>query len=157
MTPDWDSYFMNMLPHVAARSKDLHTKVGAIIVGADHQIRTTGYNGLVRGINDDAPERWSRENGEKYHWCEHAERNAIYSAARNGVALEGGTIYVSFMPCVDCARAIVQTGIKRVVIDRDVHHARCTQNDHWDESFARSRVHFQEAEVELIHWWSAAA
>lgn len=149
---EWDSYFMGMLPQIASKSKDPNTKVGAIIVGPDHAIRVTGYNGLVRGINDDVPERWSRENGEKYHWCEHAERNAIYSGARNGVALKDCTIYVSFMPCVDCARAIVQTGIDRVVVDRDIHHARCVQNDHWDESFERSRIHFDEAGVDLT-WW----
>ena len=74
--PEVIDYFMQMLPLIAARSKDPNTKVGAIVVGPDGAIRTTGYNGLVRGIDDDVPERWSRENGEKYYWCEHAERNA---------------------------------------------------------------------------------
>lgn len=152
MTPSWDTYFMEMLPMVARRSKDPNTKVGAIIVGADNQIRTTGYNGLVRGIDDDREERWSRENGEKYHWCEHAERNAIYSAARNGVALLGGTIYVSLMPCVDCARAIVQVGLQRVVVDHTEHHRRCAENGQWLASFDRSLAHFKEASVELQFW-----
>ena len=75
VTPSWDDYFMEMLPLVARRSKDPNTKVGAIIVGHDNAIRTTGYNGLCSFIDDSRPERWSREGGEKYFWCEHAERS----------------------------------------------------------------------------------
>ena len=152
VTPSWDDYFMEMLPLVARRSKDPNTKVGAIIVGHDNAIRTTGYNGLCSFIDDSRPERWSREGGEKYFWCEHAERNAIYSAARNGVALKGGTIYVSFLPCVDCARAIVQVGLKRVVANLDEQERRCAENDQWQKSFARTLTHFKEAEIELV-WW----
>ncbi|MBI1261280.1 MAG: dCMP deaminase [Rhizobiales bacterium] len=151
-TPNWDDYFMSMLPMIASRSKDPDTKVGCIIVGADHTPRTTGYNGLVSGIDDNRPERWSRENGEKYFWCEHAERNAIFSAARNGVALEGATIYTSLMPCVDCARGIIQSGIVRVVTDRAAFEARAAVDDKWAASHNRALRHFSERRMSLTLW-----
>lgn len=134
----WDSYFMGMASHIATRSKDRSTKVGCVIVGPDNEIRTTGYNSFPRGINDDAPER--HERPEKYLWTEHAERNAIYNAARMGTPLKGCRAYLPWFPCMDCARALVQAGIIEVVgVERGA--------ERWDDNFARARVLFEEAGV----------
>ena len=100
-----------------ARSKDPNTQIGCVIVGPNHEIRSTGYNSFPRGIRDDVPERLVRPT--KYLWIEHAERNAICNAARAGTATEGCTIYVEIMPCMDCARAMVQAGITQVVISAE--------------------------------------
>lgn len=84
-----------------------------MIVGPDSLIRASGYNGFPRGIDDEIPER--HERPAKYSWTEHAERNAIYNAAKLGISLDGCTLYVNWFPCIDCARAIVQSGIIRLV------------------------------------------
>ena len=110
--PSWDEYFLDLADKAATRSKDHSTQVGCIIVGTDFAVLSTGYNDLPRGIGN-LPERF--ESPAKYLWIEHAERNAIYMAARRGTALNGSTIYMSSMPCTDCARAIIQSGIRRIV------------------------------------------
>lgn len=115
--PSWDQYYLLICNHVASRSKDPNTQLGCVIVGPAHEIRSTGYNSLPRGIRDDVPERLQRPT--KYLWMEHAERNAIYNAARAGTSTEGCSMYVQIMPCMDCARAIVQAGLKEVVISRE--------------------------------------
>ena len=143
--PGWDEYYLNICGVVATRSKDPHTQVGCIIAGPAHEIRSTGYNSLPRGIRDDVAERLERPT--KYLWMEHAERNAIYNAARCGTTLEGCTIYIELMPCMDCARAIVQAGIREVVVSRD----RMGQysSDYYDEHFRMVEVLFQEASIKL--------
>jgi dCMP deaminase len=111
----WETYFSKMLDVVRSKSKDTSTQVGCIIVGKDNEVRSTGYNGFPRGVNDDimsVPERYARP--EKYKWFEHAERNAIYNAARIGTATDGCRVYVTGIPCMDCARAIIQAGIIEV-------------------------------------------
>ena len=141
--PSWDEYYLDICKVVAARSKDPHTQIGCVIAGPAHEIRSTGYNSLPRGIRDDVPERLERPT--KYLWMEHAERNAIYNAARCGTPLEGCTLYVEIMPCMDCARAIVQAGIRQVVISG----ARMSQytSDYYDEHFRNVEVLFTEAGV----------
>ena len=106
---------------VAEKSKDPSTKVGAVIVGKNNEVVSTGFNGFPRGFKDkDVPERYERPL--KYDLTEHAERNAIYNAARIGSRLDECKIYVnSLPPCTDCARGIIQSGIKEVVIvDKDI-------------------------------------
>lgn len=109
----WDFYFMDMAAFVATKSKDRAKKVGCVIVGPNHEVRTTGYNGFCRGIDDDNRDR--HERPEKYLWTEHAERNAIFNAARNGIRIEDCTAYTTMFPCSDCARGLIQSGIKRLV------------------------------------------
>ncbi|MGY6246215.1 deoxycytidylate deaminase [Bosea thiooxidans] len=137
---DWDRYFMNIAGQVALKSKDRSTQVGCVIVGPDHEILATGYNGFPRGIDDDAPER--HERPEKYFWTEHAERNAIYAAARIGTPLKGCTAYVTLSPCMDCARALVQVGVATIVCDEPD-----LTNPTWGEHFARLSRLFEEASV----------
>lgn len=110
----WSEYFINIAEQVKLKSKDERTQIGAVIVGVDNEIVSTGYNSFPRGINDDIPER--QERPEKYFWFEHAERNAIYNAARIGVSTLGTTMYMTCgISCADCARAIISAGIKKVV------------------------------------------
>lgn len=101
------------------RSKDPNTRVGACIVGGDHRILSVGYNGFPNGCKDeDFP--WGREGDEldtKYPYVTHSELNAILNY--RGGSLEGTTLYVSLFPCNECAKAIIQAGIKRVVYDCD--------------------------------------
>ena len=96
--PGWDQYYLDICKVVSARSKDPNTQIGCVIIGPNHEIRSTGYNSFPRGIRDDVPERLVRP--AKYLWIEHAERNAICNAARAGTATEGCTIFVEIMPMV---------------------------------------------------------
>lgn len=114
---DWDSYFMAIARQVACKSKDESTRVGTVIVGPDHEVRTTGYNGFPRGIDDCVTERWERPI--KYSWIEHAERNAVCNAARTGIPLLGCTAYATHAPCAPCARALIQAGIATLVLTRN--------------------------------------
>ena len=112
-TPNWDKYFLMIADVVKLRSKDPNTQIGAVIVDDDNQIVATGYNGFPRGALNVA-ERFERPL--KYDFFEHAERNAIYAAARRGVPLKGCKLYLvgKHFSCLDCARAIIQTGISEV-------------------------------------------
>lgn len=137
---NWDRYFMEMARLAATRSKDRSTKVGCVLVGPDNEVVSTGYNSFPRGINDDVPER--HERPEKYKWTEHAERNAIYNAARVGTPTKGTRAYLPWFPCMDCARAMVQAGVVEVVgIKPDLTDPR------WGEDFARAETLFAEAGV----------
>lgn len=111
----WDEYFLKMCEAVAAKSKDASTKLGCVIVGPGNEIRSTGYNSFPRGINDDIPERQLRP--AKYQWFEHAERNAIYNAARVGTRLLECRLYCQWLPCPDCARGIISVGITQVIVE----------------------------------------
>lgn len=143
--PGWDRYYLEICKVVASRSKDPNTHVGCVIVGPAHEIRSTGYNSFPRGIRDDVPERLARP--AKYLWIEHAERNAICNAARAGTPLEGCTIYVEIMPCMDCGRAIVQAGIVEVVVSGE----RMAQysSDYYREHFGLVETLFSEARVRV--------
>ena len=104
MSTHWDERFMEMARTIAGWSKDRSRKVGCVIVGPGKEIRASGYNGFPRDVNDDVEARHQRP--AKYRWTEHAERNAIYNAARSGVSTMGCVIYLPWFPCMDCSRAI---------------------------------------------------
>jgi len=127
-------------------SKDPSTKVGCVIVGPDNEIRTTGYNGLVRDIDDNVPAR--NERPTKYLWYEHAERNAIYNSSRCGIPLKGCTAYVNWHPCADCTRALIQTGIVRVV----AYETPPELLDRWCDHIQVSDEMMGEAGVEYIEY-----
>lgn len=146
----WDEYFMTMAYLAAMRSKDQSTHCGAVIVDEMKNVVATGYNSFVRGINDDVPERQERPG--KYLWFEHGERNAIYSAAMRGCILKGCTIYVTGIPCADCARAIIQSGIKEVVV-RSREKFGCEWNDSMKVAcimFKESGVVLRETAIDII-------
>ena len=109
----WDEYFMGVAKLAAHRSKDPSTQVGACIVSQDNIIISTGYNGMPKGCSDDEFP-WDREGEQtKYPFVVHAELNAILNA--NGRDLRGSRVYVALFPCNECAKAIIQSGVKEVV------------------------------------------
>ena len=109
----WDEYFMGVAKLAAHRSKDPSTQVGACIVSQDDIIISTGYKGMPKGCSDDEFP-WDREGAEtKYPYVVHAELNAILNA--NGRDLRGSRVYVALFPCNECAKAIIQSGVKEVV------------------------------------------
>jgi dCMP deaminase len=115
-------------------------KVGAVIV-LDRVVISTGYNGFPRGIDDDREERHQRPL--KYLFTCHAEENAIYNAARIGVKVSESDIYVTLHPCSGCAKAIIQSQIRRVfVLD--------TAHDRWEEEFRVSKELLSEAGIEVV-------
>ena len=116
MRPTLDEYHMGLARHVAERSKDRSVHVGAVIVGPENEIRSTGYNGFPRGIMDDVDERHDRPL--KYPLTVHAEQNAIVNAARVGTPVKGCVMYVSGrVSCGDCMGLIVNAGITTVVVE----------------------------------------
>lgn len=131
---EWDRYHIGMAMHACIKSKDPSTKVGCILVGEDHEVLSTGFNGFPRGVRETVVthvpnpgediawkrevldrERWERPL--KYEFVEHAERNAIYNAARHGTRLYGCTAYLNYAPCpcADCTRALIQVGCLTIV------------------------------------------
>ena len=118
----WDEYFMGLAHLSAMRSKDPSTQVGAVIVDQEHKVVGIGYNGLPIGCSDDEFP-WDREGGmleTKYAFVVHAELNAILNSTRD---LHGGTLYVSLFPCNECAKAIIQSGIRKIVYEDDKYAA----------------------------------
>lgn len=123
-------------------SKDPRAKVCALVIDPNGlQILSTGYNGIPRGVPEN-PERWSREDGEKYFWVEHAERNAIYNASRRGVTIENSVLICNKYPCADCARAIIQCGISCVYT-----HNPDMSNTRWSKSWECASTMFKESGV----------
>ena len=114
----WDEYFMGIAKLSALRSKDPNTQVGACIVSEDNKILSMGYNGMPIGCDDDEFP-WNRDSDDpydnKYYYSTHSELNAILNY--RGGSLEGAKIYVTLFPCNECAKAIIQCGIKKVIFD----------------------------------------
>ncbi len=117
----WDEYFMGIAKLAGMRSKDPNSQVGACIVSQDNKILSMGYNGFPAGCSDDAFP-WGRD-GEpldtKYLYVVHSELNAILNCR---ASLEGAKLYVSLFPCNECAKAIIQCGIKTIVYEDDKYH-----------------------------------
>lgn len=118
---DWETYFMGIAYLSAMRSKDPSTQVGACIVNEDKKIVGIGYNGLPHGCSDEAFP-WDNREGElsdtKYPYVVHAELNAILNS---NTSVKGCTVYVTHFPCNECAKAIIQSGIKKIIYASDKH------------------------------------
>ncbi len=137
----WDEYFMGLAHLSALRSKDPNTQVGAAIVDENHRVVSVGYNGFPTGVSDEEFP-WGREGGvldSKYAFVVHAELNAILNSQRS---VRGCTIYVSLFPCNECAKAIIQSGIKKIVYESDKYNGV-------DTNIASKRM-LKAAGVELI-------
>ncbi len=106
----WSRRYMDLAKHIAQWSKDSSTKVGAVLVGRDRRRIAFGYNGFPLGIKD-TPERYN-DKETKYRLIQHAERNAMDNAT---FALDGATLAVTLFPCSECAKSIIQKGIRRVL------------------------------------------
>jgi len=143
----WKEYFRTLAETVSKKSKDRNAKIGAVIVGPDNEVVSTGYNSFPRNLNDDVEVRYTRP--EKYYWTEHAERNAIYNAARVGVPTKNCSMYLShWFPCADCARAIINSGITKLYCDK----LELDVPSKFNESFKRSSEMLLESGVEIIHY-----
>lgn len=138
MSLKWDRRFIELARHISSWSKDPSTQVGCVVVGPDREIRSTGFNGFPRGVQDCA-ERLS-DRAQKYPLICHAEENAIMHAARVGVALRGCTMYVTWPPCTRCARGLVQAGISEVAVPGGLDIP-----DRWREDFDLSQTLMREA------------
>lgn len=135
---NWDQYFMGVAILSAMRSKDPVTQVGACIVNQKKRIVGIGYNGFPYGVEDD-DFNWGKTDQwleSKYPYVVHAEPNAILNAT---VPLDNATLYVTLFPCNECAKLIIQSGIKEVVYMEDKYHDR--------DSFIASRRMFDSSGV----------
>ena len=139
---DWNERFLNLATHISKWSKDPSTKVGCVVVGPDNEIRSTGFNGLPRGIEDSEDRLNNREI--KYPMICHAEENAILHAARIGISLKECTAYVTWPPCTRCARSLIQAGILTVIYTENTEIP-----DRWASAFELSMDMFKEAGIEL--------
>lgn len=146
--PTWDELFMGKVYEIARKSKDPRTKVGAVLVKNGYA-PLEGFNGICRGV-EDLSERMVRP--EKYHWMEHAERNVINMAAKFGIPTECGMLYTQGMPCVDCARGVVNCGIVEIVLHKqweDISTQITTVGRPWAEHYYRSKQMFNEAGITI--------
>ena len=137
----WDEKYIDLARYFSTWSKDPNTKVGAVVIGKQGQILAQGYNGFPRGVLDTKERLEEREVKLKY--VVHAEQNCIYNASHHGASLHGSTLYVHGLPvCNECAKGVVQVGIKRVVMKFPAEISAS-----WDESFFYSSSMFKEAGV----------
>lgn len=143
---DWVEYFLDIAETVSRKSKDPSTKVGCVVVGDGNSIVSTGYNSFARGVHDrpDNP-RWERP--AKYKWVVHAELNALLNAARTGARTEGCTAIVQVHPCSQCANALVNAGIKQVIVARNGKTPH--MHTQGDDLMMASTI-FQEAGVTVL-------
>ncbi len=142
----WDEYFMGVAKLSGMRSKDPNTQVGACIVSQDHKILSMGYNGFPIGCSDDEFP-WAREGDpldNKYFYTTHSELNAILNY--RGGSLDGAKLYVTLFPCNECAKAIIQSGIRTIVYGEDKYSATA--------SVIASKRMLRAAGVELIRYES---
>lgn len=141
----WRDRYFDLAKSVAAWSKDPSRKIGAIAVGSKGQILAQGYNGFPRGIEDSNERLNDRET--KYKYVVHAEMNVIYNASFSGVSLDGADLYVYGLPvCNECAKGIIQVGIKRVFILTSDQIPGM-----WYESWMNSKTMFDEAGVQTLY------
>lgn len=142
-----DEYFIRIADAVRSKSKDPNSKIGAVIVGPENQIISTGYNGFPKKIYEFG-ERWERPL--KYEYIVHAETNAIFNAARHGIELRGSRLYLlgfgpPTVPCLECSKAIIQTGIEKVL---GAHFK--SVDEHWSKNLEKSLRLLEEANIEFI-------
>ncbi len=141
----WDRFFIDGAQWAATKSKDRSRKIGCVIVGPDNEVRSVGFNGFPRGINDNIDCRHQRP--EKYRWTCHAEKNAIDNAARAGIRTEGCVLYVQWMPCSECAKSIIQCGITSLVgLERD------NEDPQWVDDMKHARAMLEEAGVVVRYY-----
>tara|TARA_B100000686_G_scaffold286334_2_gene311023 strand:- start:59 stop:526 length:468 start_codon:yes stop_codon:yes gene_type:complete len=138
----WDVRFIELARHISGWSKDPSTKVGCVVVGEDREIRSTGFNGFPRGIEDDSARLDDRD--QKIPLICHAEENAIMHAARIGVSLKGCVAYVTWPPCTRCSRSLIQAGIVEVVYPEDIEIP-----DRWKADFELSASMMEEAGISV--------
>ena len=138
----WDQRFLDLAKQISTWSKDPSTQVGCVVVGPDREIRSTGFNGLPRGIKDTSERLNNREI--KYPMICHAEENAIMHAARIGISLKECRAYVTWPPCTRCARSLIQAGISEVIYPESVDIP-----ERWATDLNLSLNMFKEAKIKI--------
>ena len=139
MNNKWDIRFMNIAKESSTWSKDPSTKIGAVAI-KDNRILSTGFNGFPRNIEDS----YERLNDKKlkYSLIVHAEQNCIYNATYHGLSLKDSDLYIYGLPvCNECAKGIIQVGIKRVII------FKTKEEDKWNDSWSITKSMFDEANI----------
>ena len=139
---DWGKRFLQLAKHISEWSKDPSTQVGCVVVGPDRELRSTGFNGLPRGIEDNEQRLNNREI--KYPLICHAEENAIMHAARIGMSLKDCTAYVTWPPCTRCARSLIQAGISTIIYPKNTEIP-----ERWMTDFNLSLNMLKEANIIL--------
>lgn len=143
----WTEWYMRGVYWIASKSKDPRTKIGAILV-KNNRIISTGYNGFPQSVKEDIKDRWERPL--KYLFVSHGERNAIYAAAKHGSPTEGCTIYTNALPCSDCMKAIIQSGITKVVIHKQFEdHCKNVNRPEWEKHAEVSMMMSKESGVDI--------
>ena len=143
---NWDNRYIESAKHYAEWSKDPRTKVAAVIIGDKGQLISQGYNGFPRGIHDLEDRLNNRET--KQQFVVHAEMNAILNAIHNNASPVGCTLYVHGLPvCHECAKAVIQSGIKRVVYDTAID----SSNKTWFDSTMLALSMFVEVGIEVYY------
>ena len=148
---------MRLVYENARMSKDESTHIGAVVVGRDREVKSMGYNCFPRGLDDKNPDRQIRP--QKYFYFEHAERNAIYNASLQGVSLDGCTMFTMGIPCADCGRGVIQSGIDRVIVHQQwprnglqfIDEKESDKNrDQWSDSIVATIEMFDESGVDIL-------
>lgn len=139
---NWNDYFIRMAKLVATKSKDPKTKVGAVLVGEDNQIISTGYNGFPRKFSNSA-DRWQRPT--KYQYVVHAEANCICNAALSGATTKECRLYITHYPCNECVKLIIQAGINKIYIAAD---AKILDRKTYNIDFSKTML--KECGIEVI-------
>jgi len=143
MSNKWDKRYLDLARDIAQWSKDPSTQCGAVVIGESGQVLSQGYNGFPRGMDDSDKLYNNRET--KYDRIVHAEMNAIYNCAHNGVSLKDATMYVHGLPCChECSKAIIQVGIKEVVMGE-------ASNIRWNDSCGKGMDYLKEAGVKVTY------
>jgi len=151
-TPDWNEWFLQQVYLVAKKSKDPDTRIGAIIVRGK-QIISSGYNGIPAGVQDplenDSPKLRKRlfTSYWKRFFCEHAERNAIYQAAKFGISTQNATLITPGIPCADCTRGAIQAGISKLIIHKEWPNLR--HRKFWIDTVRASTEMLEEAQIPI--------
>jgi dCMP deaminase len=140
--PSWDELFMRHVYLIATKSKDPRTRIGAILV-KDGVIISEGYNGIARGVKD-LPERYNNKE-IKYAFVVHGEANSVLNAIRHGTNTTGSICYTQGIPCNECAKVLIQAGIKEVV----VHKQWPAMNQKWLNSIKITKTMFRESGVKI--------
>jgi dCMP deaminase len=140
----WDKRFMLLAREISTWSKDPSKKIGAVAIGENRRILSTGYNGFPAGI-DDSDERLDNRE-DKYKYVVHAEKNCIYNACHNGISLNGSTLYVWGLPvCSECAKGVIQVGVTKVFYGYSINY----DDSVWLDSFRATKSMFDEVGIEV--------
>lgn len=142
----WDEFYMRHVYLAASKSKDPSTKIGAILV-RNGTIISEGYNGFPRNIIDNVERYYNRE--EKYKYIVHAEANSILNSARNGICTNESIMYTNGIPCNECAKSIIQSGIKEVVIHEEWPMGKINQTGKWNDAAKITFTMFGECGITL--------